>query len=169
MNEEFSSKVLIYAHDHNGLIGIGNRLPWKKQRGDLQHFKSTTDGAHLIAGYNTYYSLPTLTNRTVHLINTRLNEDPFERFAETFKLSKKLGSDLFVIGGAKTYEKLEKRCDVLIETVIHAEIDLSDETDTPVYWKHDEDQWTLVEKKNYVADEKNNYAWTINYYNRKYI
>lgn len=51
----------ILACDPTGIIGINNDLPWKhgELQGDLQRFKTLTEGKIVIMGKATYRSLPT--------------------------------------------------------------------------------------------------------------
>jgi dihydrofolate reductase len=74
-----------------GFIGLNNKLIWHCKE-DLQHFARMTANSTLLAGYNTYMSLPTLKGRIVRL-------DPRRA------LFHDLSSIDWCIGGAKTYDK----------------------------------------------------------------
>lgn len=78
----------IIAVNNLGYIGKNNALIWHCSD-DLKHFKKLTEGQRLLAGYNTYYSLPPLKNRIVIL-------DERGSFYHDVD---------WCIGGAKTYEK----------------------------------------------------------------
>lgn len=166
-NTDTVTNIIIYARDLNGLIGVGdNDLPWRgKQKGDMKHFRNTTLGEHLLVGYNTYNAIGAkgLKDRVMYMFNTR--SDISLQLSEIHKMVKKEGSNsLFVIGGAKTYDALEKHCQVVIETVINAEYPANDR---PVYWKLSDNLWELGKKDIYVGDKDNEYSWEVNYYRRK--
>ena len=48
----------IVATDENGLIGIGDKLPWGRVKEDMEFFKSKTLNHVVIMGFNTIQSLP---------------------------------------------------------------------------------------------------------------
>ena len=47
----------ILAISNNGVIGVGNKLPWHSPE-EVKHFKDYTAGKTLVAGTNTVKSLP---------------------------------------------------------------------------------------------------------------
>ena len=78
----------IIAVNNISYIGKDNKLIWYSPD-DLVHFKTLTENCSILVGYNTYYSLPSLPNRTIMLDDRgkyRLEAD-------------------WCIGGKKTYEK----------------------------------------------------------------
>lgn len=48
----------IVATDENGLIGVGDKLPWGRVKEDMEFFKSKTLNHVVIMGFNTIHSLP---------------------------------------------------------------------------------------------------------------
>lgn len=48
----------IVATDENGLIGIGDKLPWGRVKEDMDFFKYKTLNRIVVMGYNTILSLP---------------------------------------------------------------------------------------------------------------
>ena len=48
----------IVATDENGLIGLGDKLPWGRVKEDMEFFKSKTLNHVVIMGFNTIQSLP---------------------------------------------------------------------------------------------------------------
>jgi dihydrofolate reductase len=81
----------IIAVNNLGYIGIGNKMLWNCHD-DLQHFKKLTLNSSCLVGYNTYYGLPSLPNRTL-----MLDDRGHYRFDWDW-----------CIGGKKTYEKYSK-------------------------------------------------------------
>ena len=100
----------IVAISKNFAIGKDGKLPWHYPA-DLRFFKQTTTGNAVVMGWNTWQSigkpLPNRTNivlsRSGNIDNqpgVKLFRDPMDviNFAEQFD------SEVFIIGGAKTYE-----------------------------------------------------------------
>lgn len=156
---------LIVAYDKNKVIGIGNELPWK-QKTDLLHVKNLTTNKSILMGYNTHLSLPkALPNRkNLVLANDNLLEGfiPFTGPIETIKNNK----DIFVFGGAKTYEQALPYVDFLYIT----EIDTKIKGDNLVYFPDlDLSEWDLIDfSDTYPADENNDYPYKFLVYSRKY-
>ena len=71
------------------VTGKGDKLLWRCS-GDLDHFKSLTNGSSCLVGYRTYYGLPPLPNRTL-MLDDRGNQYRWDWD--------------WCIGGKKTYEK----------------------------------------------------------------
>lgn len=83
----------IVSVDNNWAIGSDNDLVVRNPM-DLLWFKGFTYGKTVLAGYNTYHSMPPLKGR--HLVLDPKDEDSIELIRH---------NDLVVIGGAKTYKK----------------------------------------------------------------
>ncbi|QXO10849.1 hypothetical protein pEaSNUABM54_00023 [Erwinia phage pEa_SNUABM_54] len=105
-------KAIIAVELHSRGIGINNQLPWRIPS-DLKHFKETTMGDSVLMGYNTMLSLgKPLPGRTNYVL-TRFKEPNLpegfvgvqmvQGLRDFFALVGKR-EDLWVIGGAKTYE-----------------------------------------------------------------
>ncbi len=87
---------LIAAVGKRGQLGLEGRLPWHDSA-DLKWFRQMTMGQIVVVGWNTYLGLPPLPGRSVYTMGR--NETP-EQTIERLP-----GADLWIIGGAKTYEK----------------------------------------------------------------
>lgn len=106
-------KAIVALREKDGGIGVANQLPWNIKP-DLKHFKEKTSGCIVIMGYNTMLSLGRpLPNRT-NLVIVRDMESPviegFTRMMDyDIESIRELGEleELWVIGGAKTYQMLE--------------------------------------------------------------
>ena len=86
----------IVAMGRQGQLGLNGVLPWNNPE-DLAHFKRRTmEGGVLVAGWRTLQTLPTLVGRSVLLDDTRLTVP---------QMIDRMGSDLWIIGGAKTYNR----------------------------------------------------------------
>lgn len=115
----------IVAVDKNNGIGKNNKLPWGHCKFDMDHFVEKTKGSIVVMGYNTFISLRDLgvkmPNRKKVVITKSEetltgadyiihdNDTSENRISELYKkimaISKSEKNDnVFVIGGAKTYE-----------------------------------------------------------------
>ena len=85
---------LIAAVGFRGRLGYKGVIPWHDKE-DLQWFKSLTMGGLVVVGWKTAQTLPELKGRTVISMDRKTPE-------EIILLH---GSDLWIAGGAKTYEQ----------------------------------------------------------------
>lgn len=134
--------TLIAAVARNGVIGIGNRLPWRLPA-DLRRFKTLTVGHTVIMGRKTWESLPAAFRPLPGRRNVVMTRDPgYCAAGATVAASLEAaigaadGNDAFVIGGAELYAAALPLADRLELT----EIDASFEGDSffPVI---DRGQW----------------------------
>jgi dihydrofolate reductase len=123
----------IIAVAKNYAIGRGGKLPWHYSA-DLKFFKQTTTGNAVVMGFNTWKSIgKPLPNRLNIVLSRSENIEPqpnvilMRSTEEVIALSNYLKCDVFIIGGAKTFENFAD----LIETWIVTEIPISvDDADT---------------------------------------
>lgn len=104
------SIIGIVAIAQNYAIGKDGKLPWHYSA-DLKFFKRTTTNHAVLMGFNTYQSigkpLPKRLNIVLsnsHSIKNQPNLVLVRNVEEAAALSNYLNCDLFIIGGAKTYE-----------------------------------------------------------------
>lgn len=124
--------VGIVAIAKNFAIGKDGKLPWHYPA-DLKFFKETTVGNAIAMGFNTWESigkpLPKRLNivlsRTKNLEN-RSNVLLVRSVAETLCLVEYLKGDLFIIGGAKTYQNFADQIEKWIVTEIPETIEDAD-------------------------------------------
>ncbi len=100
----------IIAIAQNFAIGKGGKLPWHYSA-DLKFFKETTLDHAVVMGFQTWQSigkpLPKRLNVVLSRSETLENQKGvllLRSKEEVLELSKYLNCDLFIIGGAKTYE-----------------------------------------------------------------
>lgn len=158
----------IVAVSDNDVIGRNNDLPWML-KSDLKYFMNTTKGHHIILGRKNYESIGIpLKNRT----NIVLTRDPYyiisgaltvHNLEEALELSRDNGeTEVFIIGGSEIYKLAIPYVDKLYCTRVHADVE------GDVYfpdWPWD--QFELVSKEEHCADEKNEYDFTFEVYERK--
>lgn len=100
----------IVAIAQNYAIGKDGKLPWHYSA-DLKFFKETTTGNAIVMGFNTWKSIGRPLPNRLNIVLSRSNNVESQpnvllmrSSGEVLALSKYLNSDLYIIGGAKTYE-----------------------------------------------------------------
>ncbi len=122
----------IVAIAENFAIGKDGNLPWH-YAADLKFFKQTTRNHTVVMGFNTWQSigkpLPQRLNIVLsksHDVENQPNVLLLRSRAEVLALSKYLNGDLFIIGGAQTYENFADAIDEWIVTEIPLAIENAD-------------------------------------------
>lgn len=123
----------IVAIAQNYAIGRGGKLPWHFPA-DLKFFKRTTTGNAVVMGFNTWKAIGKPLPNRLNIVLSRsekIEHQPnlllVRSREETLALTKYLNCNLFIIGGAKTYENFADA----IEKWIVSEVPLSvDDADT---------------------------------------
>ncbi len=125
--------ILIVAADENGVIGDGNKLPWRIPE-ELKLFRERTTGHSVIMGRKTWESIPKsfkpLPGRVNYVVSRqKIIADPhrtieeglcgplfFTSLAEALNdAAKNFGKKIFIIGGEEIYKlALEMMCVDLI-------------------------------------------------------
>ncbi len=115
--------ALVVAMDEQGLIGRGNRLPWRLPA-DLRHFKAVTLGKAVVMGRRTYESigrpLPGRTN--IVITQSPDYQAPGCRIAHSVDEAMGLAGDseeVMIIGGAVLYEACLSLAQRIYLTRIH--------------------------------------------------
>lgn len=117
----------IIAIAENYAIGENGKLPWHYSA-DLKFFKQTTLNQAVVMGFNTWLSIGKPLPKRLNIVLSRSNSIENQPNAlilrskdEALALSKYLNCDLFVIGGAQTYENFADAIEKWIVTRIPAE------------------------------------------------
>ena len=156
---------LIAAMADNGVIGIENRLPWSLS-GDMKWFRENTLGKPVVMGRKTFDSIGKALPGRTNVVVTRRSD--FEaghclvvNDIETALSAVGDAEEVMVIGGASCYEQTLPLADRLYLTLVHAQV----EGDT---WFPEVDftQWREKERKDYSADDKNQYDYSVVVYER---
>ena len=123
----------IIAIAKNYAIGKDGKLPWHYPA-DLRFFKQTTTGNAIVMGFNTWLSLGRkLPNRLNIVLSRNGNIEPQSGVLltrskeEVLELSRYLKGDVFIIGGARTFETFADVIEKWIvteipETVVDADV-----------------------------------------------
>ena len=148
---------LITCCTPNYLIGTNNKLPWHLPA-DLARFKKITSGHIIVMGRKTHESIGRpLPNRT----NVVFSRNHFKAqgcyvIPSMDELKTIAGNrECFVIGGAQIYRLFMPYASCIYHTLVKTGGLLGD-TYFPSSLFKDED-WTVAESYNRVADEKNKY------------
>tara|TARA_B100000965_G_C19181365_1_gene578950 strand:+ start:73 stop:558 length:486 start_codon:yes stop_codon:yes gene_type:complete len=153
---------IIVAMDRNQLIGADGALPWRIPD-DLKNFKKITMGRPILMGRKTHESIGRVLPGRENIVLTS-NKD---YIAEGCTIKNTLDQvysycdkeeELFVMGGANLYSQTLIKAERLFITEINA--DLNGDTFFP---KYNRNQWEEVKRKNFNADEENefDYSFTI--------
>ena len=162
---------IIVAVSENLVIGKDNNLVWNLPT-DMNYFKKTTSGHHVIMGRKNYDSIPLkwrpLPNRP-NIVVTRQKDLTLEgctvvhSIAEGLKLAEAAGEEeAFIIGGGEIYRQSME----LVDKIYYTEVKAVVEGDT-FFPEINPDTWQEVSRTKYSADEKNEYAFDILEYVRK--
>lgn len=139
----------IAAVAENYAIGKNGKLPWHYSS-DLKFFKETTINHAVVMGFNTWQSIGRPLPKRLNIVlssSSNIENQPnvllLRSTEEVLALSKYLSCDLFVIGGAKTYENFSG----VIEKWLVTEVPLIVE-DADVFMPRDFlDEFELAETK----------------------
>jgi dihydrofolate reductase len=129
LRENFLVIIGIVAIAQNYAIGKDGKLPWHYSA-DLKFFKEKTTGNVVVMGSNTWRSIgKPLPNRlNIVLSHTGDLDTPpgvlvLRKKDDVTLLAKYLNCDLFLIGGAKTFENFADVIDQWIVTEVPATVD----------------------------------------------
>lgn len=161
---------IIVAASDNDAIGINQRLPWRLSA-DLKRFKALTTGHTVIMGRKTFESLPNgpLPNRR-NIVLTSKDNGKFtgctvcKSVEEALKACKE-ESEVFIIGGASVYRLTLPIADKIYITRVHHCFDSADTFLPPVEWS----EWTETERQDFQADEKNEFSYSFQVFERKSV
>ncbi|WP_297984809.1 dihydrofolate reductase [uncultured Chryseobacterium sp.] len=159
--------TIVVAMGKNREIGVDNQLLWHLPK-DLKHFKEITSGHPIVMGRKTYESIgKPLPNRTNIVVSRK--KDWFEEgilivgsLKEALKFAKKIDENVFIIGGGNIYEQTIDLVDKLEVTLVDAELN----ADT-FFPKIDEKIWRKTDEICHQKDEKNNYNFCFQTFERK--
>ncbi|OWA37367.1 dihydrofolate reductase [Saccharibacillus sp. O16] len=157
--------TMIWAQDSQGLIGRDNALPWRIPA-DMAYFKRETLGKPVIMGRKTWESFGGKPLRERQ--NIVLTRDPswttegaqVVHTAEEARAAAD-GEEVMIIGGSQIYELFLPLADCLRVTRVSGQFE-GDAFFPEVNWS----QWKLIQSLEGVRDEKNNYDYVFEIYER---
>jgi len=158
---------IIVAISDNNVIGKNNALLWRLSA-DMRFFKEKTTGHHIIMGRKTFESLGNrlLPNRTSIVISRNADYQLPEGGILATSIENAIAkvkdeTEAFFIGGEQIYKSALPFVDTLYITRVHHTFD-----GDAFFPEIDKSQWKLVSSEHHKADEKNEYDYTFETYQR---
>lgn len=157
----------IVAASENNIIGIKNGLPWHLPN-DFRYFKNKTWGLPVIMGRRTFESMKKdLPGRINIVVTGRKDWHPENvQVAHTIEEAIRMAEDsdaeeVFIIGGGDIFRQTFSMADRIYLTRVHTTVE--GDTSYPVI---NENEWKLISSEPHPADEKNNYPYTFEVWER---
>ncbi|MBS0373178.1 MAG: dihydrofolate reductase [Proteobacteria bacterium] len=149
----------VVAVARNGVIGLGNGLPWRLPA-DLAHFKRITLGHPVLMGRRTWQSIGRPLPGRRNLVLTRDREFRADGADVVHSLPEALaavpaGERLMVIGGGELYRETLAAAEVLHLTEVHA--DPEGDAHFPDWRRED---WQEISREAHPADERHTYPYS---------
>ena len=162
---------LILAASSNNAIGKQNALLWHLPN-DLKFFKNTTWGMPVIMGRKTYLSIAgePLPGRFNIVITRQKDFDPgreevwvVNTLEEAIARAKETNcKEVFIAGGGEIYSMALPMADRIYLTRVHADF-----PDAEIFFTgFNENEWTLISKLDFKADEKHAYDYSFQVFER---
>jgi dihydrofolate reductase len=156
---------LIVAMSEDRVIGRSGGLPWRLPA-DLKRFKQLTMGHHIVMGRKTFESLPRMLPGRTSVVITRQPDYQPQGALVAHSLDQALqlaaaDDEVFVIGGAEIYQLALPHANRIYMTRVHAKVD--GDTQFPDF---DEDQWTFARNERHARNEKNQYDYSFQVYDK---
>lgn len=158
----------IVAADESNVIGKDNQLPWHLP-GDMKYFKNQTWGMTVIMGRKSLESLGKPLQGRKNIVVTRNKNwkregvEVAHSINEAIELAKQTGTkEIFIIGGAEIFKEAMPVANRIYLTRIHHKFE------GDVYFPAvSTNEWNLVKNKFCAADEKNQFSYTFEVWERK--
>jgi len=156
---------LIAAISENGVIGIGNKLPWHLPA-DLQFFRRTTLHHPIIMGRKNFESIGKVLHGRTNIVLTKnlsfvaVGVRVANSLNEAFNLAAD-ADECFIIGGSEVYREALPFCQKLYITRVHGVF----EGDT--YMPEWGDGFRRVSCEKHFKDEKNAWDYDFEVYDSK--
>lgn len=158
---------LIAAASENNVIGDENEIPWHLPD-DMAFFRSTTEGKPVIMGRKTFESIGHPLPKRQNIIISRQQDLVIEgcevvsSLEEALDLAEEEGADeACVIGGGQIYKEAIELADRIYLTRVHAKVD-----GDAYFPEIDEEEWEEVEHEDHPKDERHEFAFSIEQYER---
>ena len=157
----------IVAASENNIIGREGNLPWRLPN-DFKYFKNKTWSMPVLMGRNTFESLKKdLPGRINIVVTKRTDWHPRNVFivhniSEAVEKAKECdANEIFIIGGGEIFKQTINNVDRIYLTRVHTNV----QGDT-FYPELDSSKWKLVKEEQHTADERNNYPYTFEVWER---
>jgi dihydrofolate reductase len=158
---------LVVAAATNNAIGKEGKLPWHLPN-DMKHFKNVTWGMPVVMGRKTFESLGKVLPGRKNIVISRQHGLQIEGTITVRNIDDALfvakqtdAREVMVIGGGEIYKVLFDKAKRIYLTRVEAE----PEADT-FFPQINPAEWFLVSQKNHEADEKNDYNYSFQVWER---
>ena len=158
----------IVAASENNIIGVKNGLPWRLPN-DFRYFKNKTWGMPVIMGRNTYESMKKDLPGRINIVVTKKTDWHPENVFVTHTIEEAVAKakeseakEIFIIGGGEVFSQTIDNVDRIYLTRVHTTV----EGDTS-YPELDISKWKKIKEDLFPADEKNNYPYTLEVWERQ--
>ncbi len=151
----------IVAASENNVIGSHNELPWKLPN-DFKYFKNKTWGMPVIMGRKSYESLGKALPGRINIVVTKKNDwiaddvitvnNIDDAIMEATKSDTK---EIFIIGGGEIFKQTMDKISRIYITRVHATVE-----GDAFYPEINSLEWHIVYSQPFPADEKHDYAYT---------
>ncbi len=152
--------------ERSAIIGREGDLPWHLSA-DLKRFKQLTMGHHIIMGRKTYESIGRLLPGRTSVVVTRQMDFELSGAIVSHSINDAIAAssddtEAFIIGGAEIYHQAIPFAQRIYLTEVAA--DVAGDARFPEF---DRNQWTVVERTEHLADERNDHPHTFTILDRK--
>lgn len=161
---------LIVAAANNNVIGNHGQLPWRQSE-DMKYFKNVTWGMPVIMGRKTFQALGKALEGRKNIVITHQLGWKAEGAAVVKSIDEALSvaeetdaKESFLIGGGEIYKLALEKANRVYLTRIKAE------PEGDVFFPQlDQKDWKLIRSDDHKADEKNQYAYSFQVWERRKI
>lgn len=161
--------VLIVAADEGNVIGKGGQIPWKLLA-DWQRMSAMRKGHPIIMGRKTHESINKVLAESINIVVTRNGAhvlpgaNAVSSLEEGINFAKASGAkQAFIFGGEQLYRESMPLADRIELTRVHTRVEGGD----TFFPEIPAGEWTLVKSEDHEADEKNQFPFTFETYERK--
>ena len=151
----------IVAVSENHVIGTDNHLPWNLAS-DFRYFKNKTWGMPVIMGRKTFESMKKDLPGRINIVLTKKKDWNPKNVFVTHEIEEAIkkanesdAKEIFIIGGGEIFKQTMEKVNRIYLTRVHTKV----EGDTS-YPELDKSKWKLVKEQSFPADEKNNFPYT---------
>ena len=157
---------IIVAASSNGVIGVQGELPWRLPA-DLKRFKEVTMGKPIVMGRLTWESIGRPLPGRQNIVITRQADfaaegaDVVTTPADALRAAGDV-EEVMIIGGGQVYDLFLPKATRVYLTRVAAEVE-----GDAWFPELDESVWGLVQTEPHAADEKNEYAFEFQTWERR--
>lgn len=154
----------VVAVSQNDVIGREGKLPWNLPS-EMAYFKQLTMGRPVIMGRKTHESIGRSLPGRKNIVISRDNDYAAEGCEVVHSLDEALAAaadahEVFIIGGSSIYNLAMPKLDKIYLTRVEATIE------GDKFFRFDQKNWKKVNSEHHPTDEKNNYAFDLQVWER---